>query len=252
MQNWKHRWHALKHFEQQFNPRGLVLLLILGMAVAVGYLLSLPQQMIQGGANRELQTQIALQQERIRVLMESEAALEIDLQAERQSQTDTVAMMANLQGQVDRLNTELTFYRNIMAPEKSADGVVIHELAMEQIGDSDHYRYKLVLTQQKKRKGFSKGKVAISIKGSLQGRPVTYSLTDLGVEAKTLGFSFRYFQELEGAYRLPDNFVADQVQVRVSLSGKKKGGSTDQVYPFLELTGVGFEEETSTDSGEKT
>ncbi|TKB51509.1 hypothetical protein FCL40_02855 [Ferrimonas sediminicola] len=252
MQNWKHRWHALKHYEQQFHPRGLVLLLILGLAVSFGYLLSLPQQLMQGGLRNELQAQISLQQERIRSLIESGAALEIDLQTERQSQADTVAMMATLQGQVDRLNTELIFYRNIMAPEKSADGVVIHELAMEQIGDSDHYRYKLVLTQQKKRRGFSKGRVAVSLQGSRNGKPVTYSLTDLGVEAKTLSFSFRYFQELEGAYRLPEGFVADQVQVRVSLSGSSKGGTTEQVYPFLELTGVGFEEETSAANGEKT
>ncbi|WP_028114506.1 DUF6776 family protein [Ferrimonas kyonanensis] len=254
MQNWKHRWHGLKQFERQFNPRGLVLVAILLVAVAAGYLLSWPQRLTLQQQQENAEVAERLQKERIRVLTESHAALEIELETERRSQADTVAMMAQLRQQLAQAETELTFYRNIMAPEQNADGVVIHEVAVENSHSPGHFRYKLVLTQQKKRKRFAKGQASMLLTGSQDGSPTTLNLERLGVERSQLKFSFRYFQELEGSFDLPEHFVPERltVKVKTAAGGGQKAASTEQVYEFAVLTQPASDEGSPTSVTDKT
>ncbi|SDI63254.1 hypothetical protein SAMN04488540_102275 [Ferrimonas sediminum] len=227
--------------------------IILG-AVAVGYLLSWPQRLTLQQQQDNAEVAERLQKERIRVLTESHAALEIELDTERRSQADTIAMMAQLRQQLAQTETELTFYRNIMAPEQNADGVVIHEVAVENSHSPGHFRYKLVLTQQKKRKRFAKGRASMLLAGSQNGSPATLNLERLGADRDRLKFSFRYFQELEGSFNLPENFVPERLTVKVKTAsgGGQKATSTEQVYEFAVLTQPASDEMPPTSETDKT
>ncbi|MBY5992437.1 DUF6776 family protein [Ferrimonas balearica] len=237
MQKWKHRWHALSHFEQRFKPRGLVLLLAALGFILVGYGIGYLEQWA-------LHQQVDLYQDqkkawaKQRLTLEKELATRaLEIRMEHQSQLETRDMMARQREQMQALETELAFYRNIMAPEKSADGVQIHDFVLDETADADRFRFRLVLTQQKIRKRFAKGNVTLTLHGSERGQPVSRNLTAMGVENDALRFSFRYFQQIESDFSLPADFMPERlvVQVRVSASSGQRAASTETSYPFSDL-----------------
>ncbi len=237
MQKWKHRWHALCQFEQGFKPRGLILMAMALAVALLGYSVGYVEQW-------SLHKQVDHYQdaqgdwEKERLALERELATRgLEVRMEQQSQLETREMMAHQQQRIDALEKELAFYRNVMAPEKTADGVQIHDLVLDDTVDANRYRYRLLLTQQKIRKRFVKGTVRLTLHGSENGQPVSRDLTQMGVDAASLKFSFRYFQQLESEFTLPEDFVPERLVVEVKLpkASGQKASSTEASYPFSDL-----------------
>lgn len=206
-------------------------------AIGLGYLAAQPQLWKLQSNVEVLQIEAGLQKERIRGLNESHGALEIELQAERQAQHETIEAMTALRKEAATLKTELSFYQNVMAPERSVDGVLIEKVALESSAAPGHYRFQVLLTQQKKRKTFAKGSVSIRIIGSLKGKTKTLKFEDYGVDASKLAFAFRYFQELDGSVTLPEGFTPEKLEVSVKVRGKGKSKSTQSSFDVATLLG---------------
>ncbi|MBY6186529.1 hypothetical protein KUV89_07865 [Marinobacter hydrocarbonoclasticus] len=237
MQKWKHRWHALCQFEQGFKPRGLILVILAVAVATLGYSVGYVEQWaLHKQVDHYQDKQHEWEQERL-ALERDKATLGLEIRMEQQSQLETREMMARQRDQIQTLETELAFYRNVMAPEKTADGVLIHDFLLDDTADADRFRFRLILTQQKIRKRFVKGTVKLTLMGSENGQSVSRDLSQLGVGANNLKFSFRYFQQLESEFTVPEGFVPERlrVQVRLPAASGQKASSTETSYSFLDL-----------------
>ncbi|GAA5215939.1 hypothetical protein GCM10025776_14510 [Corallincola platygyrae] len=162
------------------------------------------------------------------------AELKIE-QSTNQAMRDELAVHLN---ELYEQRRELTFYRKIMAPEKEAAGVVIDEFKVIASASEGYYRFRLVLMQLKRAKQFAKGGFELRLEGSQAGEPATLNLSELaGLSAKQQKFSFRYFQEIEGAFTLPEGFVPEQIEVRATLSKSRtrKSNTTARMYRWDQL-----------------
>ncbi|MDB2386085.1 hypothetical protein N9W21_01920 [Shewanella sp.] len=163
------------------------------------------------------------------------AARNIELAVEKEANANMQAMFVKQQQKQQELTRELAFYRSVMAPEHSAEGVAINNLELLPEPLPGQYRLRLVLTQLQKRKRSVSGRSEVSFVGLQEGKIKTIRLADL---SKTpLKFKFTYFQVLEAEFTLPDNFVLSRVIVKVIVPASRwtKGSQAEQEYSSQEL-----------------
>ncbi|MDX2369594.1 MAG: hypothetical protein QNK36_14530 [Colwellia sp.] len=157
----------------------------------------------------------ALQVERIHTL-EVELAVE---QLANQNAQVTLKQMADEHYQVKK---QLGFYEKVMAPEKGANGLVIDKVKITASQSSNHYNFQITLIQQQLKKRYAKGYVDIMVTGSFENKPSQLSLSDITTATKkSLSFSFKYFQVISGGFTLPNDFIAEKIQVSAILTKSK-------------------------------
>lgn len=148
--------------------------------------------------------------------------LEVELAVEQlanQNAQSTLKQMADEHYQVKK---QLAFYEKVMAPEKEADGLVIDKVKLNATSSPQHYDFQVILVQQLLKKRYAKGYIELAVVGSLNNKPSTLPLSQISdLTTKDLTFSFQYFQVLEGTISLPDNFVAEKIQISVILTKTK-------------------------------
>jgi hypothetical protein len=81
-------------------------------------------------------------------------------------------------------------------------------------GESQSYRYKLVLSQFVKRRSYVKGYVQLTIYGMRGAAQKALKLEDVSDGGNnSLAFRFKYFQELAGDIVLPEDFEPLRVEL---------------------------------------
>jgi hypothetical protein len=146
-----------------------------------------------------------------------------------QSSQQLIDSIKQLRDTQMQLEAELQFYRNIMAPELSKEGLTIADFELLDSQSSDSSRFKLVLTQAGRQEQFIKGKVELKLEGLLNGEPKTFAFSELGTfQAKHFQFQFRYFQNIEGEIVLPQGFTAEQVTISARTQGLRKNQTTEK------------------------
>lgn len=157
----------------------------------------------------------ALEQENTRLRGEL-AAANTAREVDRQAYANVESSLGELQAQVLRQTEELTFYRGIVAPADGIGGLRIQSLNVLPAGADGSYRLRLVLVQAMRQDAVVSGSVQVALEGTTGEVPTRISLTDAETGAATaLPFSFRYFQNLEREFVLPQGFTPILVQVEV-------------------------------------
>ena len=147
-----------------------------------------------------------------------------------------VASIANEQAQQtlkNRLNLEselrqqISFYQKVMAPEMMQDGFVIESAEISATASDSNYAIKLMMLQHENIKATIKGTLEVTIFGSLQGKPASYSLDKLQDDPEQkLSFAFKYFEVVETRITLPDGFIPDRLEISTDIyKYKRKRGS---------------------------
>ncbi|GAA6172454.1 hypothetical protein NBRC116592_21240 [Colwellia sp. KU-HH00111] len=148
--------------------------------------------------------------------------LEVELAVEQLASQNAQAMLKEMSQAHYQVKKELAFYEKVMAPEKDANGLVIDNIKITPSQSPNHYNFQIVLVQQKLKKRYVKGFVDLVITGSLADQPSQLSLADISsTTKKSLSFSFKYFQVIEGSFTLPSNFIAEKVQFSAILTKNK-------------------------------
>jgi hypothetical protein len=148
--------------------------------------------------------------------------LEVELEVERMANQRSQQLLKTMESQHYQVKRELAFYEKVMAPEKTADGLVVDRISVYPTGSPHHFRFQVVLVQQQLRKRFAKGYVALTFAGSLNNKPSTLKLSTLStLTQKDLSFSFQYFQIIEGEFTLPENFLPEQLELATILPKNK-------------------------------
>ncbi|HFE39298.1 MAG TPA: hypothetical protein ENK06_12940 [Gammaproteobacteria bacterium] len=128
-----------------------------------------------------------------------------------------------LQREIVELQEEVDFYRGIVAPRESSEGIRIDQFDLKASNFGRLYHFSLVLTQVKKNQRYIRGVAELFVEGEQNGQPKKLELKRISADKlKDLKFKFRYFQKLEGDIVLPEGFNPRQVVVKVSPRKKKQ------------------------------
>ena len=171
---------------------------------------------------------VALQQQ----IKDLEAQLENEKQAKFDlAQTQEVDAMASgqlrdtlkgLRDSVKELEKENAFYRSIMNPTDERAGLQIDSFSLFGIG-GERLRFRVVLSQVRTHERNIRGKYSVKVVGKKAGQPVEFDILQLaGVAPASQKFDFRYFQNMEGEFTLPEGVVPEQVNISVAQDGKSE------------------------------
>ncbi|QJR13703.1 DUF6776 family protein [Usitatibacter palustris] len=137
------------------------------------------------------------------------------LQIEKASQSELARSFTQLQDENAALKEDLGFLRNIMSSGATPEGLGVSNLKVESDGRPQEYRYRMLLTQGGQRKQDFKGR--IQVVAHVQHRDGSASLTfpEAAAGDAAGAVDFRFYQKIEGRFRLPDGAILKSVDVRV-------------------------------------
>lgn len=125
-----------------------------------------------------------------------------------------------LRQRITQLEQDVSFYRQVMSPESDELGLIIAEFDVTPVNEVGHFLYKAVFRQAGAGDRVLEGSVQIAIAGRIDEQRQVLSLTTILPENRTFdpALNFRYFQNLEGEFILPEGFVPEQVEVKAETS----------------------------------
>jgi len=136
------------------------------------------------------------------------------LQIDRASQGELARNVAQLQEENATLKEDLAFLRKMMSSGAMPEGIGVSNLKVEQDGKPNEYRYRMLLTQGGQRKQDFKGRLQVVARAQ-QGSTVNTFTFPEGPEEIAGNVEFRFYQKLEGRFRLPEDAMLKSVEIRV-------------------------------------
>lgn len=224
----------------RFRRAALLVSLTL-VAAAAGYAAGLAQ----GGfrfssaeaSNEQLKDRVARLESNYRDARQQLVNLERGKLIDQQALNEARKIIVDLETRVGALQSDLTFYKNIMAPSETSKGLQVDRFSLGSDRQSGVYNFKLVLTQVGNNKSYIAGVVAVNIIGMRNDEKEVIALRDLSQDIEDLGvkFRFRYFQDVEGKLTLPDDFEPLEVQVVAQAQGRKSS-QAERTFNWDDLT----------------
>ena len=136
--------------------------------------------------------------------------------------------LQNSATEISKLREDLDFYRNIISPADGRAGLRVQNVVVTPGLSANEFGYVITLIQALKHDAEISGEVQVEIEGWQAGESVTLPGQAFGL-APTL-VKFRYFQNLEGLWRMPRDFQPRRVKVKVILPGSAP--ATERWYPW--------------------
>lgn len=232
---------VIRHRPGYRLKRTLILLAFTIIAAAAGYAAGLAQ----GGfrftsaeaSNERLEDQVATLKTRYREARQQLVNLERGKLIDEQALNQARNIIVELETRAGDLKSDLTFYKNIMAPSETSKGLQVDRFSLASDREAGVYNFKLVLTQVGNNKSYISGVVAVNIIGKRGDEKEIIALRDLSQDIKDLGvkFRFRYFQDVEGKLTLPGGFEPFEVQVVAQAEGRKSS-QAERTFNWDDLT----------------
>jgi len=120
-----------------------------------------------------------------------------------------------LRQRITQLEQDVSFYRQVMAPESAELGLIIAQVQVLPASTPGVYRYRAVFRLAGAGDRNVQGSVEIMLAGQQGSERAVYPMAEL-MKAPTEfdgKLEFRYFQTLEGEFALPPDFVPEQIEV---------------------------------------
>lgn len=137
-------------------------------------------------------------------------------------------VVTSLQTELAVDKEELGLYRNLLQTEGREKGLLIGELMLKPVSDSEQgVAYRLVVQQKETKLKRIKVNITLTLKGLKDGKEelLGLELIDTQVESSPISAEFKYFHILEGAVELPVGFSPQTLAVEIW----KKGVSSSRV-----------------------
>lgn len=154
-----------------------------------------------------------------RELRQREATLLRSDQISRAANQRIQQTLAEREQEIAALRADAAFYERLGGSTTLPKGLNVHSarFAQEQGGS---WRYMITLTQNLNRGVVTQGELRLAIDGVRAGKLTTLTWDELHQRdgAPGQGYSFRYFQQMDGSVMLPPDFTPQRV--RVSLRGR--------------------------------
>jgi hypothetical protein len=154
------------------------------------------------------------------------------LQVDQTAYTSLTQQLSESAVYINELRENVDFYQSIISPQDNTAGVKVHRLRLDQSKEKSSYKYNLTIVQSLKHENSVKGNAELSVEGEQAGQSRQINMSDIGdVPAK---LSFRYFQNLQGDFQIPEGFKPERLLVRLttSPSGKNKKTEVTRVFDW--------------------
>lgn len=201
-----------------------LLLNVLAMAVVAGTVWWLVENSyrITGFDREEAKQRVAtLAEANERLTREVEATratvteLERQLAIEKASQSELARNVSQSQEENATLKEDLGFLRNIMSSGATPEGLGLANLKVEQDGQPNEFRYRMLLTQGGQRKRDFKGRVQFLARVAHQGAVSTLAFPSASEGEGAGEVEFRFYQKVDGRFRIPEGALLRGYEVRV-------------------------------------
>lgn len=195
-------------------------------------LLSLQSEMRSNRSEREtLKTE----------LEKLERKLSISDKSDQVSRTANESLQATLRAQEDEiagLRSDIAFFQRLMDGKSGRKGLTVHDLAVRPIEGGRGYNLRATLTQNLRKGEVTRGNASISIEGLREGRIVSLDWDSLSgrESANPPEFSFKYFQQLDSSFVLPDGFTPNRIKLTVQ---SEQGDKSEQSFAWSEALSHG-------------
>ena len=115
--------------------------------------------------------------------------------------------------EIASLRADLAFYQRLMGGKAPRQGLTVQQLALRSIGDGDGYEMRATLTQKMRKGEITSGSAGIRVEGMLNGslRALEWNELPQHKPDQAPDFSFKYFQELDVSFVLPEGFTPNRV-----------------------------------------
>ena len=152
-------------------------------------------------------------------------ASESKLQIERAAQTQLGRQVKTLEDENARLKEDLAFFENLMPSEHRDNTLLINRFRADPGGLPGEYRYRLLLLQGGRRDKPFQGNLQLLVTLQQDGKDAIITLPEER-EAPAYKISFKYFQRIEGTFRVAPGARVKMVQVRIFESGSAQVRAT--------------------------
>lgn len=196
---------------------------MMGVAAAIAWWLVDNSYRITGFNREEAKQQISQLTENNQKLAKDTESLrstlterERQVQIEKAAQAELAKNMAQLQEENAVLKEDLGFLRNIMSAGSAPVGLSVQNLKVEPDALPNEFRYRMLLIQGGQRKQDFKGKIQIIASVAQGGALLTLNFPeDAALKAPGAGIELRYYQNIEGRFKIPEGALLKSVQVRI-------------------------------------
>ncbi len=167
-------------------------------------------------AHAELHSTVQRQQRELEELNAKTIAAERQLQIERATFGDLARQVKVLAQENASLKEDLAFFQSLTATGK--DGAVsVNRFRLSAEPVPGEYRYRMLLVQTGERMKEFSGRLQFVLNLQQEGRKVVLLLPPESGQttAREYRVSFKFFQRVEGSFRIPSDAVVQGIQVRI-------------------------------------
>jgi hypothetical protein len=162
-------------------------------------------------------------------LRESLARAQRSLQMDQVAYQELDDSLKKSAREIVKLKEEISFYRAILSPDNKAAGLHIQSMKVEATNDPANYRYKLVVIQALKHDRNIYGNAQFEVRGLQGGQQKALQFPE--PIKRPININFKYYQDIEGEFKIPLNFTPNTVVVKVITRGQ--GAKTvEKDYPW--------------------
>lgn len=176
---------------------------------------------IEVGAENVLLSDALLQaQEQVADLRAQLAMSGQDTLLDQRAEAEVQTTINSLRGRIRQLEQDVSFYRQVMAPESAEPGLIIENLRLAPASAPGSYRYGAFVRVAGAGDERVRGSFRVSVHGQQNGEPQSYELAQLPHVPAEISdiLEFRYFQALEGEFELPPGFIPEEVLIHAQSS----------------------------------
>ena len=152
-------------------------------------------------------------------------ASESKLQIERAAQAQLGRQVKVLEDENARLKEDLAFFENLIPSEHRDNTLLINRFRVEPGALPGEFRYRLLLLQGGRRDKPFQGNLQLLVTLQQDGKDAIITLPEEGA-AQAYKISFKYFQRVEGTFRVAPGARVKMVQVRIFESGSTQARAT--------------------------
>lgn len=168
----------------------------------------------------QLRQKVRERDERLAQLQASVAAADRQLQIERATFGDLERQVKSLSAENAALREDLAFFQSLMSAESKSASLTVNRFRVRREAAPGEYRYRLLLVQTGQRVSEFKGKLQFVLNLQQGNREFVVMLPpENETKVKDYQLSFKFFQRVEGTFKVSPEAVLKSMQVRVYENG---------------------------------
>lgn len=178
----------------------------------------------------QLMQKISSQQSELAEMRSKVTNAERQLQIESATYRDLVKQVKSLSNENASLKDDLAFFQSLMPANGRNGGITINRFRLQQDTLPGEYRYRFLLVQSGQRLQEFQGRLQFVLNLQQGDQKVVLMLpSDSNRGAKEYQLNFKFFQRIEGTFKISPDTVVKGIQVRVFENGSNAPKLTQSV-----------------------